>query len=325
MALWKVEWYINSSNSMMTEFLQFLLMIIISASIGGGAYYVAARNAPSKSQKEKERVSTRPVVLPAQHAMLRDGYDSEIKALKQEVNFWMSQYNLTLLEISEGKQATQAGLDAIDTLIAPVIAPTTVPDLAPVMAPVQESEDLINVKLSILAIWPAQDDLNLQASRDALYNAGVNYIALNGTVTMADIVDEFSRTGFNALELGTHGKRIEIAGSGLEGGVWLSDGIASPGWWARLAAFQKLKLAVVLACDSLQTGEALLHSGVENVVAVQGMIEDTAAVKFAFLFYKYIAAGKSIAIAFDLAKLALTRDQADILRLLSRQTKSAKL
>ncbi len=292
---------------MMNEFLQFFLMILISLAVGGGTYYVTARITSSHArQQSATRAARRSALTNTQNGARLEGHAAEIKALKQEVDFWMSQYNLTLLELQEGKQAKQGGLEVIDTLLAPVIAP------------VQEDEILTNVKLSILAIWPAQDDLNLQASRDALYNAGVNYIALNGTVTMADIVDEFSRNGFNALELGTHGKRLEISGRGLEGGVWLSDGIASPGWWARLAAFQKLKLAVVLACDSLQTGEALLHSGVENVVAVQGLIEDTAAVKFAFLFYKYIAAGKPIVTAFDLSKLALTRDQADTLRLLSR-------
>ena len=294
----------------MNELLEFLLMTIGAAAIGGGAYYLIARLTSSTPNKPStfQRAANRTTLTMTQNGTQVDSYEAEIKSLKQEVDFWMSQYNLNLLELQEGKRAHSSSNLAIEALIAPVQAPSP------------QSEPSATVKLSILAIWPAQDDLNLQASRDALYNAGVNYIALNGNVTMADIVDEFSRNGFNALELGTHGKRLEMVGRSLEGGVWLSDGIASPGWWARLAAFQKLKLAVVLACDSLQTGEALLHSGVENVVAVQGMIEDTAAVKFAFLFYKYIAAGKSIVTAFDLAKLALTRDQSDALRLLSRRT-----
>ncbi len=301
----------------MNELLEFLLMIIISAAVGGGAYYAVNRIASSTTTTPPpHRAASRTTLTMTQNGTHVDGYEAEIKSLKQEVDFWMSQYNLTLLEIQEGKQAKPTGNLALDTLIASASVPTS----APVQPSAPENEASATVKLSILAIWPAQDDLNLQSSRDALYNAGVNYIALNGNVTMADIVDEFSRNGFNALELGTHGKRLEVVGRGLEGGVWLSDGIASPGWWARLATFQKLKLAVVLACDSLQTGEALLHAGVENVVAVQGLIEDTAAVKFAFLFYKYIAAGKSIVTAFDLAKLALTRDQSDTLRLLSRRT-----
>jgi len=276
----------------MNDVFQFVLMIAISAAVGVGIYYVTARITVAN-----QRHSTSKRLTPANaHAGTQSEIDlDEFQALKKEVEFWMSQYQLTQLELEQEKQGVTGSYSMQNKLV-------------PAMT-----------KLSILAVWPAQNDLNLQASRDALYNAGVNYLALNGTVTMADIVDEFSRNDFNALELGTHGQRLELAAHGLEGGIWLSDGIASPGWWARLATFQKLNLAVVLACDSLQTGEALLHAGVEYVIAVQGLLEDTAAIKFSFLFYKYIAAGKSITTAFDLAKLALSRDQADNLRLLARR------
>ncbi|MBX3016084.1 MAG: CHAT domain-containing protein [Caldilineaceae bacterium] len=279
----------------MNEIFQFAFMIVVAALVGIGVAYAAMRMAPIDQQRQ----------IPKRSAPATGQVDTpspiphdEFHALKKEVEFWMSQYQLTQLELEQEKRG---GLDI------------------QLLQPKQSSPIETPSKLSILAIWPVQNDLNLQASRDALYNAGVSYLALNGTVTMADIVDEFSRNDFNALELGTHGKRLELASHGLEGGIWLSDGIASPGWWARLATFQKLKLAVVLACESLQTGEALLHAGVEHVIAVQGMIEDTAAVKFSFLFYKYVAAGKSISTAFDLAKLALTRDQAETLRLLARR------
>jgi len=281
--------------SIMNAIFEFVLLVTISAAVGIGIYYVTARMAA------EHRHNTLSKQLGLAHAQ-GEGHSEinrdEFQALKKEVEFWVNQYQLTQLELDQEKRGAL---------------------LLQAMHPEQTTHLSANAKLSILAIWPAQSDLNLQASRDALYNAGVHYLALNGTVTMADIVDEFSRHDFNALELGTHGKRLELAAQGLEGGIWLSDGIASPGWWARLATFQKLKLAIVLACDSLQTGEALLHAGVEHVIAVQGTIEDTAAIKFAFPFYKYIAAGKTITTAFDLAKLALTRDQAENLRLLTRR------
>lgn len=279
----------------MNDIFQFVLMIITSAVVGVGVHYVTARFAAGNQRSSSPK---RLAPIDAQGEIHSGINRDEFQALKKEAEFWMSQYQLTQLELEQEKRGSLDGQT---------------------MQPKANQQASANRKLSILAIWPAQNDLNLQASRDALYNAGVTYLALNGTVTMADIVDEFSRNEFNALELGTHGKRLELAANGLEGGIWLSDGIASPGWWARLATFQKLSLAVVLACESIQTGEALLHAGVEHVIAVQGLIEDTAAIKFSFLFYKYIAAGKPIAMAFDLAKLALTRDQAENLRLLARR------
>jgi hypothetical protein len=279
----------------MNEFLQLVLMTSIPVAVGVGLYYATAR---TTVLNHRNGAANRATQTYAQNEAKRENDDNAIRALKKEVEFWMSQYQLTLFELEQAKLG---------------IVKAAIPS---------QNDNPVDGEFSILAIWPVQGNLNLQASRDALYNAGVTYVALTGIVTMVDVIDEFSRNSFNALELGTHGKHLEVAGHGLDGGILLSDGIASPGWWARLATFQKLQLAVLLACDSLQTGEALLYAGVEHVVAVQGAIEDAAAIKFALSFYKYIAAGKSIATAFDLAKLALPRDQVDKLRLLVRKRSS---
>lgn len=68
-----------------------------------------------------------------------------------------------------------------------------------------------------------------------------------------------------------------------------------------------LKLAILNACNSAPLARKLAQLGVQSI-AIEGSIEDNAAIAFVLAFYEMLAHGKSIETAFEIARVGLRRD-----------------
>lgn len=276
---------------MSNEILQVLVPVIISLAFSAGLYYLIGNRIFYNRFIEANNPDH---PIGDQSPKQQKAYDKESEKLKVKGNGWRN-YQQGSWEVRNNLYQSLEEL-GVQTEIAGA------------------------QKFSVLAIWPEHPNLNLKAAQDALYNSGITYTALTGTVTAVDVVDEFSRDGFNALEIGSHGHPLAIMEEGDQGGILLSDGVTPPGWWARLIEVHNLQLTMILTCNSLPIGEAMINAGVETAIVAQGLLQDTEAIKFALHFYKYVASGKSIQTAFDLARLILTREQAAQLRLLTKNS-----
>lgn len=168
--------------------------------------------------------------------------------------------------------------------------------------------------MRILAVWPAHYDLGAYHDLDSrqMYDSGLEYTALRGKeATRLGLVRELQRREYNALEVLTHGE---------EGQILLSDGRTEAGWWGRLAAEYPLRLVVFLACESsaphvFNATDALIQAGVESVIAADRLLLAADAVHFASVFYSGLAAGLSVEDAFDRARLVMSRESAEMVRL----------
>jgi len=174
----------------------------------------------------------------------------------------------------------------------------------------QQAGSTENKKITVLGIWSG-DNLNTVGERDAIYDSGIEYRALFGpAATKANIIHELRQGNITIIEIGAHGdaQKIFIDEEGL-----------SAGWWQRVLSSEGVRVAIILACFSdMSIADAMRRAGVQSVVAVQGEIDDKAAVEFAQQFYQLYAAGMSVAQAFEEAKLAIDYRQAERLVLRSK-------
>lgn len=169
--------------------------------------------------------------------------------------------------------------------------------------------------LNVLGIWPEAQSVNAAAVEDAIYNSGIPYNGLIGTVTRRSIVREMRRDRYTVLQIDSHGADSEIDGrGGLVGGIELSDGLAPPGWWSRLVVDQGVLLVVLLACESQEIADALLIAGIPAVISVAREIEDGVAAAFAVALYEEIARGQRLYQAVEVARLQIPEQQAEQIR-----------
>jgi len=169
--------------------------------------------------------------------------------------------------------------------------------------------------LRVLAIYPNRDDITNPAP--AMYDAGVDYVLLTGRVRREDVVLALEERGFDIVEVDAHGMRTEVRGGDVEvGGILLSDGIAEAGWWARVMSRYGVDTVVVMACETLDVARAMKRAGIRRVIAVHGEILDTAAFTFVKNFYAALASGDNVEEAFRVARLTLSREEADKIWLL---------
>lgn len=178
--------------------------------------------------------------------------------------------------------------------------------------------DETHTRLVVLGIWPTpvgQPLLDQAGEARALYDAGIEYVALRGAAaTRGGVVREWERLHPLIVEIGSHGKA---------GAIWLTDGATSPGWWARLARTYPPRLMVLLACESsaqdkLNVADALFAAGVAAVVSVDATLGDADAVLFAEMLYQHLAAGDPLAFAVERAKLVLSDPGAEMVRVRER-------
>jgi len=163
--------------------------------------------------------------------------------------------------------------------------------------------------VTVLGIWSG-DNLDTIGERDAIYDAGFEYRPLFGEdATKARILRELHQGNITIIEIGAHGdaETIFITKEGL-----------TAGWWHKVLLGRNVRVAIILACFSdSSVADAFRRAGVPSVIAVQGEIDDKAAVEFAQQFYQNYADGMPVKQAFDEAKLALDYQQAEKLVLRS--------
>lgn len=157
----------------------------------------------------------------------------------------------------------------------------------------------------VLGIWP-QSDLDTTAERAAVYNAGFAYRALSGpAVSRTSILRELRAGKVTILEIGAHGDST---------GVMINGQNLSAGWWENALRDQavNIEVALLLACSSDSSiAASIKRAGVPHVIAIDGAIDDAAAVEFAQQFYQLYADGETVRDAVDDAKLSLEPNQAE--------------
>ena len=160
-----------------------------------------------------------------------------------------------------------------------------------------------NRVVTVLGIWSG-DDLDTLEERDAIYDAGFEYRALRGdAATRANILRELRQGHITILEIGAHGDGDAI---------FIEEQELTAGWWQRALKGRGVRVAVILACFSdTSVADAMRRAGVQHVIAVNGEIEDVAAVEFAQEFYKLFASGMPVPQAYDEARLALDYRQSE--------------
>jgi hypothetical protein len=163
--------------------------------------------------------------------------------------------------------------------------------------------------VTVLGIWPG-DNLDTVGEREAIWNAGIEYRPLFGdAATRANIMRELRQGNITIIEIGAHGDAETI---------FVRNEELTAGWWHRALLGRNVRVAIILACFSdSSVADAFRRAGVPSVIAVQGEIDDKAAVEFAQQFYQLYAAGMPVKQAFDEAKLALDNSQAEKLVLRS--------
>lgn len=167
-------------------------------------------------------------------------------------------------------------------------------------------------RVKVLGIWTHLDQapLDQDGEKGAIYNAGIDYVAISGKKATKDaIFRELRRDGISILEIGSHGTKE---------GILLEDGLAEAGWWERIirGKGRPVRIAVLLACHSdYSITDALLRAGVGYVIAVNGEIKDSTAVAFAKAFYANYAEGLEVEQSYEYALLVIDRTEAECFRL----------
>jgi hypothetical protein len=188
-------------------------------------------------------------------------------------------------------------------------------DLRKLRSEMSRAERFAAPRLTVLAIWPTLVGANPEGVTEvdsALYDVGIDYIALQGAdATRDNVVREWGRIEPEIVEVMTHGR---------EGRIYLTDGPTRPGWWGRLARDHQPRLLLLLACETARVGtvdipDALLREGVAAVIAVSDSILVTDAIRFAHAFYAELAENPDIEHAFERARLTMTDEGAQMLRL----------
>lgn len=169
----------------------------------------------------------------------------------------------------------------------------------------------------VLGIWPESIPLDVAGEKDAISATGLQYEALEGTrATRMNIVDLLSQREYSIMEIGARGG---------EEGIRLYNGdMAPPRWWAQLARQHHIEIFVVLANESSKPGvanvaDSLFDAGAKAVVSVDSTIDDSDAVKFARMFYKRLSRGIPMAKAVEYARLVISDQGSDTIKLRERQ------
>jgi hypothetical protein len=170
-----------------------------------------------------------------------------------------------------------------------------------------EKEKGQRIGTKVLGIWsrrPQDVPLDLEANRDAIYDAGFSFVALfDGEATRQNIFRYLRREEVSIVELGGHG---------TPEGIMLADGLARPGWWEQILRDRKhIRIVLLLVCFSDQSMfEAVKRAGVPHIITVTGEISDRAAIQFAQAFYANYANGLTVVAAVREAKLILDYTEA---------------
>lgn len=171
-----------------------------------------------------------------------------------------------------------------------------------------------NQRLAVLAIWPdvaKLPPLNTADEAAAIYNAGFNYRALQGKeATRLNVLRELRRHAYGVIEVGAHGSAE---------GIMLADGMTEPRWWADVLRGHRVRLVVLMACESDLVGDALVRAGMPAVVSVQRKIPDRDAVLFVTALYEGLADGATVEEAVARARLAVPRGSAEMIRFRSME------
>lgn len=176
--------------------------------------------------------------------------------------------------------------------------------------------ETVPFKGRVLGVWPESLPLNTAGEKEAISKTGLEYDALEGpSASREGIVEQLGLREYSILEIGAKGGGI---------GIKLSDGIASPTWWAQLARQHHIDIFIVLANESSKPGvdnvaDALFNAGVKYVISVDSSITDVDAVKFAKMFYRRLSRGVPLAKAVDYAKLVITDAGSDTIKLRERK------
>lgn len=170
---------------------------------------------------------------------------------------------------------------------------------------------------TILAIWPDTQTLRIAEERDAIYNAGFDYIPLYDEAAIRPNIIEHMRSGVVSV--------IEVGAHGTTDGVMLHDGLAEPGWWSRMLRRYPVDLIVLLACDSFEIARALNRESVPYVVAAADEIEDQYAIRFVMTFYNGLAANMPVTEAFEDAKLAIPLSVGEMVMLVVSEERQTQM
>lgn len=177
-------------------------------------------------------------------------------------------------------------------------------NMAPQFAEIERKRELSETTPhKVLAIWP-QSNLDVIGERDAIYNAGFEYMALVGEkVRRSSILRELRTGKITILEIGAHGDN---------NGIIVDDISLSAGWWSSAVKGKNLQVAMLLACHSdFSIADAIKNAGVPHVIAINGEIDDDVAVEFAQQFYQLYAGGMSVADAVRESRLAIDYTDAE--------------
>lgn len=170
-----------------------------------------------------------------------------------------------------------------------------------------EKEKGTRVGMKVLGIWPQRPQdtpLDLEGNRDAIYDAGFEFVPLFAEhANRQEILHHLRKGEVSILEIGGHGDGD---------GVPLADGLARAGWWEQiLRGRAHVRIVMFLTCFSDQSMfDAMHRAGIPHIITVNGEIEDAAAINFAQAFYSNYANGLSVAAAVREAKLILDYTQA---------------
>jgi hypothetical protein len=169
----------------------------------------------------------------------------------------------------------------------------------------------------VLGIWPENFPIDVAAEKNAIAATGLEYEALEGEqATRMGIVDLLGQRDYSIMEIGARGGQV---------GIQLHNGdIAPPRWWAQLARQHNIDIFVVLANESSKPGvvnvaDSLFDAGAKAVVSVDSTINDADAVRFARMFYKRLSRGIPLAKAVEYAKLVISDQGSETIKLRERQ------
>lgn len=170
-----------------------------------------------------------------------------------------------------------------------------------------EKEKGTRIGMKVLGIWPRRPQdtpLDLEGNRDAIYDAGFEFVPLFAEHANRQEILQNLRKGEVSI--------VEIGGHGSAEGVPLADGLARPGWWEQiLKGRDHVRIVMFLTCYSDQAMfDAVKRAGVPHIITVNGEINDVAAVNFAQAFYSNYANGQTVAAAVRDAKLILDYTEA---------------
>jgi len=263
-------------------------MSVLLMAVGAAVGATAFLHALDKYARDRQfGVNT----VPSERQMLLD----RVKELESQVQFLLNQLqaaNAQIVELQREVNALRAS---------------------------QNSRPLPAETLRVLAIWPLTS-MPLSGQEDErriLYDTLVSFTVLRGDdATRNGVLRTLERQQFDVVQVGSHGQ---------EGSIFLTDGEASPGWWAR--AFQRqsgnILCMVLLACSTNEAGrynvaDALLGAGIPAVVAVSSQLRDEDAIAFARMFYEQLARGASLPAAFNFAQLSMSDAGAEMITLRRR-------